>query len=152
MTGEPVAGDRPDPEHALQVARAFIGAISWGEHRRVWDLLGSEGRKTVLRIAANRGMDQALMARLRDGTATEAEHDQFLADLVNGLRTDLKGVDLDTLRFSPDPGAPEPGRTWVVLSTPLPEILGGDVPAGSLELSEQGEEWRVERLIPRPTR
>lgn len=145
-------GEEAQRADALETARSFVAAIAWGEHRRVWDLLGSEGRRTVLRVAGDRGMDQALVARLRDGTAAEREQEEFLADLVNGLRADLRGADLDGLAYWADPDAPEPERTWVVMMTPLPEALGGDVPLGTLELSEDGGRWRVERLIPRPSR
>lgn len=145
-------GDEPEGGEALEVARSFVAAIAWGEHRRVWELLGSEGRRTVLRVAGDRGMDKALVARLRDGTAAEREQEQFLADLVNGLRADLRGADLDGLAYWTDPGAPEPARTWVVMMTPLAAELGGDVPVGTLELSQDDGHWRVERLIPRPGR
>lgn len=140
-----------DQSAALSTARDFVSAVSWGEHRKVWDLLGAEGRKTVLRVAVNHGMDEALAARLRDGTAAKSESDEFLAQLVNGLRADLQGNDLDVLEYSPDP-VPEPGRARVVLVVPLPVGLaesGSGLPIGTLELveSENGE-WRVERLLP----
>ena len=129
-------------------ARAFVDAVIWGEHRRVWDLLGLEGRTTVLRIAGDRGMDEALVARLRDGTAADAERDEFLGDLVNGLRADLAGNDLDTLEYELDTSPQEPGRARVVVHSPLPVTLGGTLPAASVELSSEGGEWRVERLLP----
>ncbi|MGH9182694.1 MAG: hypothetical protein ACRDZ9_02575 [Acidimicrobiales bacterium] len=133
-------------------ARAFVDAITWGEHRTVWDLLGTEGRQTVLRVAANHGMDDALVARLRDGTATERETNEFLTDLTNGLRADLAGNDLDNLEYHVDPEAPGPDRARVVLEVPLPELLdrgAGGLPVGSVELSTDGQRWRVERLVPR---
>ncbi len=97
----------------LETARAFVDAVVWGEHQKVWDLLGIEARTTVLKVASNRGMDEALVARLRDGTASPAERDEFLADLVNGLRADLAGNDLDALEYEEDPQPPEPGRARV---------------------------------------
>lgn len=140
-----------DQGPALEVAKMFVSAVAWGEHRRVWDLLGPEGRKTVLRVAVNHGMDEALAARLRDGTAAKSETDEFLAQLVNGLRADLQGNDLDALEYSPDP-APEPGRARVVLISPLPLGLassGSGLPIGSLEMAaDDSGEWRVERLLP----
>ena len=129
-------------------ARAFVDAVIWGDHRRVWDLRGLEGRTTVLRIAGDRGMDEALVARLRDGTAAEGERDEFLSDLVNGLRSDLAGNDLDALEYELDPAPNEPGRARVVILTPLPLSLGGTLPAASVELSSEAGEWRVERLVP----
>ncbi|MDQ2826716.1 MAG: hypothetical protein M3Y04_07140, partial [Actinomycetota bacterium] len=77
MTGTQATGT------ALDAARAFVDGVVWGEHRKVWELMGVEARTTVLKVATNRGMDEALVARLRDGTASDAERDEFLADLVN---------------------------------------------------------------------
>ncbi|MGH9157692.1 MAG: hypothetical protein ACRD1K_18075 [Acidimicrobiales bacterium] len=134
-------------DDALAVARSFVDAVAWGDHRRVWELLGPEGRKTVLRVAVNGGMDEALAARLRDGTAAAVESDAFLADLVNGLRADLVGNDLDAMEYRPDP-APEPGRFRVGLAVRTHEFLAVDgLPVGMVELSEDGGSWRVERLV-----
>lgn len=136
------------------VARAFVDAIVWGDHVQVWDLMGLEARTTVLKVASNRGMDDALVARLRDGTAADAERDEFLADLVNGLRADLSGNDLDSLEYEVDAEAPEPDRARVVISVPLPFGLpgGGNLPVGSVELATEGAEWRVQRLVPQATK
>jgi len=132
---------------ALAAAREFVEAVAWGDHVRVWALLGPEGRKTVLRIAVGKGMDEALAARLRDGTAGAAESEHFLTDLVNGLRADLQGNDLDALEYRPDP-APEPGRFRVGLAVPAHEVLAVDgLPVGMVELAEEAEGWRVERLV-----
>ncbi|MGH9186541.1 MAG: hypothetical protein ACRD0U_12115 [Acidimicrobiales bacterium] len=133
----------------VAVCRAFVDAIAWGEHVRVWELLAPEGRKTVLRIALERGMDEALVMRLRNGTASHRERNEFLTDLVNGLRTDLAGSDLDALEYELDPEPSDPGGVRVVLSAPMPEILGGGLPTGSLDLTEHDGRWVVERLIPR---
>jgi hypothetical protein len=137
----------------LDTAREFVDAVVWGEHLRVWELLGLEARTTVLKVASNRGMDEALMARLRDGTASVAERDEFLTDLVNGLRADLSGNDLDALEYEEDAEPPEPGRARVVISVPVAVGFGGNLPVGSVELatepSTNGEiAWRIERLVP----
>ncbi|HSH59204.1 MAG TPA: hypothetical protein VK988_06085 [Acidimicrobiales bacterium] len=153
-----MTGSAPDPEldqtGAIQIARDFVTAVAWGEHRKVWDLLSPDGRKTVLRVGVNHGMDEALAARLRDGTAGKAESEEFLVQLVLGLRADLRGADLDTVEYSADP-APEPGRARVVLESPLPVGLaasGSGLPIGSLELVDDGTgAWRVERLVPNVT-
>jgi hypothetical protein len=141
------------PAEAEATARAFVEAIVWGDHRSVWDLMGLEARTTVLKVAANRGMDEALVARLRDGTAADPERDEFLADLVNGLRADLSGNDLDALQYELDTEQPEPDRARVVVSVPLPLGLFGDnLPIGSVELATEGAEWRVQRLVPQVTK
>lgn len=139
----------PSPEEAVEVTSTFIRAVAWGEHRTVWDLFGPEARKTVLRVAVARGMDEALSGRIREGTASDKEENEFLGDLVNGLRADLAGTDLDNLRFELDPEPPEPGRARVVLIVPFPAELGHGLPAGSVELSDADGQWKVERLMPR---
>ena len=140
----------------VETTREFVDAVVWGEHRKVWELMGVEARTTVLKVASNRGMDEALVARLRDGTATDAERDEFLVDLVNGLRADLAGNDLDALEYEADAEPLEPGRARVVISVPIAVGLGGNLPVGSVELttesSTKGAEWRVERLVPQVTK
>jgi hypothetical protein len=144
--------DKNSMEAAVEVASAFVKAVAWGEHLRVWELMGDEGHRTVLRLAVKRGMDEALSVRLGDGCATSAERDVFLSDLVNGLRADLAGNDLEALSYWADPALAGPDRVWVVMMAPLPAVLGGDVPAGSLDLSCTDGRWKVERIIPRPSR
>lgn len=138
---------------ALEAAREFVDAVVWGEHRKVWDLMGIEARTTVLKVASDRGMDEALVARLRDGTAGDAERDEFLMDLIAGLRADMAGNDLDALQYEEDAEPPEPGRARVVISVPVAIGFGGNLPVGSVELAEEsstnGEtEWKVQRLVP----
>ncbi len=138
---------------AVEVARDFVDAVVWGEHLKVWDLMGLEARTTVLKVASDRGMDEALVARLRDGTASDAEREEFLADLINGLRADLAGNDLDALDYEEDDTPQEPGRARVVVTVPVAIGFGGNLPVASVELateaSTNGEaEWRVQRLVP----
>ncbi len=136
------------------VAKGFVDAIAWGEHHRVWDLLSAEGRRTVLRVGAARGMDEALVARLRDGTAATAEREEFLSDLVKGLRADLAGNDIDAVEAELDtPPDADPGTARVMLVAPLPPVLNlPGLPVAAVELSEEAEEWRVERIIPRTSK
>jgi len=148
----------------VETTREFIDGVVWGEHGKVWELMGVEARTTVLKVAANRGMDEALVARLRDGTARDAERDEFLADLVNGLRADLAGNDLDALEYEEDAEPPEPGRARVVISVPVAVGFGGNLPIGSVELAREPSasepstitneepEWRIERLVPQVTK
>jgi hypothetical protein len=137
---------------ALDTAREFVDAIVWGEHRRVWTLMGLEARTTVLKVASDRGMDETLVARLRDGTSSDAERDEFLADLINGLRADLAGNDLDALVYEEDPEPPEPGRARVVILVPVAMGFGGNLPVGSVELATEEAEWRIQRLVPQVTK
>jgi hypothetical protein len=143
------AGAELDP---VELAREFVDAIVWGDHNKVWDAFGLEARTAVLKVAVDRGMDDALSARLRDGTASEAERDEFLADLVNGLRADLAGNDLDSLAYELDTGLQDPGRARVVVNSPIPPPMGGYLPAASVELVDEGGEWKIVRLLPQTSK
>ena len=143
-----MTGDGGTPMAPDETARTFVDAVIWGEHNLVWDLLGVEARTTVLKVAVSRGMDEALAARLRDGTASGPEREEFLADLVNGLRNDLAGNDLDNLEFELDTAPHEPGRARVVVQAPLNPLLGGYLPAASVDLADEAGSWKIERLLP----
>jgi len=126
-----------------------VEAVAWGDHQTVWELLGADGRETVLNVAVSHGMEEAVAARLREGTASAGERGTFLVDLVYGLRNDLTGNDLDTLEYELESDSPGPAQARVVLSAQMPAALGGGLPVGAAELSHDGERWRVERLVPR---
>ncbi len=171
MTTEEAKETLGDP---VQTTRTFVDAVIWGDHQTVWELLAAQGRETVLRVAVDHGMDEALASRLREGTAAAAEQSEFLVDLIYGLRNDLHGHDLDDLEYELDPKGPdregpdregpeqegpepdgparerpEPGQAKVVLLAPVPIELGPGLPVASAELSHDGERWKVERLVPR---
>jgi hypothetical protein len=126
-----------------------VDAVAWGEHRKVWDLLALEGRTVVFNVARKRGMDEELITRLRDGTAGDGEREEFLSDLVNGLRADLSGNDLDSLEFELDTATAEPGRARVTVNVPLAPTLGGVLPVATMDMATEDGQWKVERLIPR---
>lgn len=138
------------------VAKTFVDAVAWGEHHLVWDLLSSDGRHVVLRVGAARGMDEELATRLGNGTASEVEHEEFLTDLVSGLRADLAGNDLDNLdaeRIDDDSAPGEPGRARVLLVLPLPDILAiPGLPVAEVEMVQETGQWRVEKLLPRTSK
>lgn len=145
MTSEVTAGP-------VEVAAEFVAAVAWGEHSRIWELLSEEARRVVLRVAVTRGMDERLAARLRDDTAVRTERDTFLTDLVNGLRADLRGNDLDALEFQSDvdEAGPNPDRAQIMLLAPvINPALGAALPVASMELVRDRGQWRVERLLPR---
>ncbi len=146
MNAEPTSiSDQETP--AAMVAR-FIEAIAWGEHKTVWELFSVEARNTVLKVASKRGMEEDLVARLRDATASRDEYDEFLSDLIVGLRADLAGNDLDVLQYETDPIEPAPGQARVVLNVPLAPVLGGVLPMGSVELAMEDGSWKVVRIVP----
>ena len=137
----------------MDVSRSFVHAVAWGEHRTVWELLAREGRKSVLRVALGRGMDDVLASRLREDCAEPHELDAFLTDLVNGLRADLAGADLDTVGFEPADVASDVGAVSILLTTPTaPEIARHGIeslPIATLELVAEDTTWRVARIAPR---
>ncbi len=150
--GEPASEGAGPARSPVETAREFVDAVVWGEHLKVWALMGIEARTTVLKVASDRGMDEALVARLRDGTAADAERDEFLMDLIAGLRADLAGNDMDVLEFEEDAEPPEPGRARVVVTVPVAFGFGGNLPVASVELAIEEAEWRIQRLVPQVTK
>lgn len=140
MTG---ASDGP-----VATASAFVDAVAWAEHTRVWDLLSVTARAAVLDLATRRGMDALLAARLREGTTGADERDEFLSDLLHGVRADLGDIDLDGVRCVEGGWDEGPAGTAVVhLVVDVPPELGGPVPVGIVELvAEQEAGWRVTRV------
>jgi hypothetical protein len=140
-------GAEDSPEKAAQ---NFVNAVAWGEHLRVWELFSTEARETVLRVAKNRGMDETLAARLRDDRASGSERDLFLADLINGLRADLRGNDLDAVHYEPHPEpTDDPKRARVRAMAPVVNpLLGAPLPVASIDLVWERDRWRVVQLIP----
>jgi hypothetical protein len=138
----------PSAEAAVAATAAWIDAVVWGDHAKVWELIGSEGRDEVLEVATKRGMDEGLAARLKGDTASPAENNEFLADLVNGLRAELAGNDLDNVTFELEGEETAGDRAAVKMFVPLHPLLGGTLPIGTVYLGVEAGDWRVTRLIP----
>ncbi len=135
------------PDDPVATAQAFLGAVAWAEHTRVWELLAPTARVAVLELATRRGMDPLLAARLREETAAADERDDFLADLLHGLRAEVVGVDLEALRcVLGERGMTVPGSVLVHLVTDVPAELGDAVPVGRIELVRRCGRWAVVRL------
>jgi len=131
----------------LTTAQAFLGAVAWADHTTVWELLAPTARHAVLELATRRGMDPLLAARLREGAATTEERDDFLADLLHGLRAEVAGVDLETVRcVVGEGGTTVPGSVLVRLVADVPAELGAAVPVGRIEVVRSGGRWAVVRL------
>jgi hypothetical protein len=143
-----VESAQPGTDEALTTAQTFIEAVVWGDHEQVWSFIGAEGRTEVLEVATKRGMDEGLAARLAADSASPSEKSEFLADLVNGLRSELAGNDLEHLTYELDTAETEGDRAAVVMHVPLHPLLGGTLPVGTLYLAVESGTWRVERLIP----
>lgn len=139
-------------EEAVAVATAWIDAIVWGDHPKVWELIGVEGRTELLEVATKRGMDDGLASRLSADAAGASETNEFLQDLVNGLRSELAGNDLDNVTFEIDEAETEPDRAAVKMFVPLVAYFGGTLPIGTVYITREGSDWRVARLIPLTTK
>ena len=133
---------------AVSVAEAWIDAVVWGDHGKVWALIGVEGRTELLEVATKRGMDEGLAARLSTDAASPGETSEFLTDLVNGLRSELAGNDLDHITYEIDDAESTPDRAAVKMFVPLHPAFGGTLPIGTVFLAVEGTDWRVARLIP----
>ena len=164
---------RVDEREALAVARAFVDAIVWGEHVRIWELFSPEAREHVLRSASRRGLDAVAGERARQETWSRGEADAFLTSLLHGLRVDLSGVDLNRILISEHPVRLDDGSLRFDLENPsdLPPTLtgGANWAAGAVVVDRidgptttptstttpttnttPTTTWRVTRLIARP--
>ena len=143
--------DDDDPRDTVS---AFVHAIVWGEHHRVWELLGPAARERVLESACRRGLDPVAAARARLGTWGTAEADEFLTALVRGLRVDLSGVDLELVQVVEGAEVQADGslRFRLESKTALPAILtgGANWAAGAVLIAAEADGWRVRSLEPRP--
>lgn len=134
---------------AQEAAEAFLHAIVWGEHTVIWELLSSSGRETALAVAGDNGLDRVVASRIRNGLADPVELDDFLRQLLGGLRRDLRSVDIAqiTVSFVEETA----GQTAVAaLQVPSAFPNSDGWAAGELELSViDGGGWLIDRLQPR---
>jgi hypothetical protein len=143
-----IASDEP-----LKAAERFFQALVRGDARGLWESFGEQARAYVLNIGLTRGMDFDLNSRLRQGTATDEEFEEFLGDFLEGVRRDLRGVDIHRLGFESEvePEAPMLVRvTYLVTLGELGVGIATAVPAGSLIMVLEDGDWKVERILPRP--
>jgi len=98
-------------------------------------------------------MDFDLNSRLRQGATTDEEFDEFIGDFLQGVRRDLRGVDIKRLAYE---SQVEPETTMRVRVTYLATLGDPDVgivtavPAGSLIMVLEHGDWKIERIIPHP--
>ncbi len=145
------------PREALDVVRAFVDAVVWGEHLCVWQLFSPEAREHVLHAASRKGLDAVAAERARQETWDQGEANTFLTSLLHGLRVDLSGVDLEHIVISEQPVPMVDGSLRFDLENPsnLPSGLtgGANWAAGAVVvelIAEPTPAWRVKRLVPRP--
>jgi hypothetical protein len=143
-----IASDEP-----LKAAERFFQALAGDDARGLWDCFGEQARSYVLNLGLERGMDFDLNTRLRQGTATDEEFEEFIDDFLQGVRQDLRGVDIRRLAFE---SQVEPETTLRVRVTYLVTLgepgvgIVTAVPAGSLVMVLEQGDWKVERIVPRP--
>jgi len=131
----------------IEAGEAFVHAIVWGEHITVWELLSNQGRRIALGVATDNGLDRVVARRIEQNLADPVELDEFRAQVLGGLRRDLRSVDLDHITVV---GSGRGGDTGTVTLTTPSAIPGtSDWVAGELVLSLDDGRWRVDRLIPR---
>lgn len=147
--GPPITED--DAEELRRTARDFFTAVAEDDGRRLWDLLSEDARAYVLNIAIESGMEFDKGSRLRQGTASQEEWDEYLDALVGGIRVDLQGVDLERLTFSlhREPEVPREVRVRYLVQVGGEED-GHRIPAGSLRMIREDGRWQVLRLVPKP--
>lgn len=129
------------------VASRFVDAIAWGEHTVVWDLLSGVGRAIAVSVALANGLDRVVAARITDGVADPVELDEFLRQLLHGLRRDLRSVEVAEIRI--DACVVTDGSATVHLSTPsaIPATEGWAAGRVQLTLDEDGS-WAIDRFEP----
>ena len=138
-------------EGAVEAAGRFLRAVVWGEHTRLWAMLSPRGRTAAISVAMANGLDRVTAGRISDGLADPAEFDDFLRQLLAGLRRDMRSVDLENVTVAPD-ARPDPEDGSMIVELATPSALPGTEawPAGRLVLSLGPEGgWGVDRLEPR---
>lgn len=138
---------------AIAAAERFFSAIATKDHRAMWAELSDDARNYVVNLALERGMDFDFAGRLRDGTAGEEEFDEYTRDLLWGIRADIGELDFSRLAFeaTAEPHAPDQVRvTYLVQMSEAIGDVQSAIPAGSLVMTYDGVQWKVERVVPKP--
>lgn len=135
-----------------EVAAAFLAAVDRGDPHAVWECFSGGARRFVVDRGIRRGLSPAAGESILDGTATPHFREQFLDDLLAGLRRDLELVRLPLVEIGPVIGLGDHKvsvtyleRFDVPVGPPLEPL-----PVARVELIDDAGEWRVEKLIPRP--
>lgn len=154
MTDNGQAITQDELAEAQAAAERFLTAIDKGDHRGVWEQFSEQARAYVLNRAVDRGMDFDLMSAIRQETASEEDLDTYYQELLEGLRRDLRAVEISRMTYE---AKPEPeSTTRQVRVTYLLEMdvaIGNQrpsIPAGSVIMAPEDGRWKVDRLIPRP--
>lgn len=138
-----------DADPAVAIAARFIDAVRQGEHTTIWELLAPSARERAIGLGLARGLDRVRAQRLRDGLSDPVELDDFLRQVLHGLRRDLRSVEIDRLEVRGPPIVLDDGNVSVGLISPssLPGTDGWH--AGRLVLVRlDSGRWSVARLEP----
>lgn len=129
------------------VASRFVAAVAWGEHTVVWELLSNVGRAVAVSVALANGLDRVVASRITDGVADPVELDEFLRQLLHGLRRDLRSVEIAEVRV--DTCDVADGSATVHLSVPSAIPGTRAWAAGRVRLTADDDgRWSIDRLEP----
>lgn len=148
--GQPLPDD--DAAAIEKVADRFFEAVARADGEALWEVFSDDARAFVLNLAIQQGMAFDLATAIRDGSAAEEERSEYLTQLVEGIRLDLRSIDLGDLTYEMHSEA----ETDKIRVSYLVEVAAGPdgghrIPAGSLLVVREQGRWVVDRLIPRPT-
>ena len=130
-------------------AERFLLAVLYGDRRAMWGMFSRAARQYIVDRGVKQGLDPALGQELLAGTASEHEQELFLTDVLYGLRKDLEHVDLSALALDAVAELHGPLQMRVTFLQALGSDLGPPLPAfpaGTLLMSFEEEQWKVERL------
>lgn len=137
----------------VEVAASFLQAIFEGDPGVLWASFSVEARSFVVARGVRRGMPFELGQALLDGSADILDEVEFLADLLGGIEKDLATVDLGRILVSHVTEVIAEHKVRIRFSEKFVVEVGPPLeplPVGSLELVEESETWKIDRLVPHP--
>ncbi|MDP3984702.1 MAG: hypothetical protein Q8Q52_06850 [Acidimicrobiia bacterium] len=138
---------------ALEAAERFFMSVLYGDRQALWAMFSTAARQFIIRRGVERGLDPGLGASVSAGQTEGEAAAAFLSDLLAGIRKDLEHVDLSDLAFDSIAEPHAPLQVRVTYLQTLGAATGPAIPAfpaGSLVMILESDQWKVERLVPRP--
>ena len=134
------------PEDA---AGKFIDALTWGDHIAVWWMFSEAGRRRIVEIGVDAGLDPVAGERMLDGSAHPDAREEFLVSLMHGLRADFDNLEGDRLVVEPtDLFGPDSALVDVTTEGFLP---GTTWPIGQFQLVHGPDGWQIDSFKPHRT-
>lgn len=134
-----------------QTAGEFLEAVRQQDGPRLWELFSTGARRYIVEKGLRRGLSPAIGEDLIAGTAAPQEQADFLAQLISGLEHDLRDIRLGLVETG---SVSIVGNSGQVVLLEAFEIEAGPpldpLPVGSLLMTAERGEWRIERLVVRP--